>query len=213
MIAVLSACGGVDMTSPTPPATQSNNTPLLRSPAPEGSFNALVNTEANLLNRFYNRDLTVDRTQPSQMPTSGRVTYTGMAAFPQNGRSISAETINGRTTISRPVPDMAARAVLTAGFGNGQISGTIDQFRDRSNTALPGNLALGTASINGTGFSGGTVTGTFPVNGTEQTVQSVGYSGEFAGNTANAVIGSIGFIAPQPGGGSSFESGSFIAVK
>lgn len=187
--------------------------PFLPPTGPAGSFNALLNTEATLLNRFYDTNGRAVATPSAQVPNAGTATFTGTAAFPASGRQLSIQTVNNATSISRSAPQLAARAVMTADFANGNVSGTIDQFRDAANTALPGSLTLGAAAINGARYNGGTVSGTYPVNGTAQTVGNVSHGGTFVGPNADGIAGDIGFIAPTVTGGQQLVTGTLLVGR
>lgn len=204
----LAACGGGGggggVSSPQP---------VLLPQAAAGSFNGFRNTETTLLNRFYNANGQQIRTNSAQMPTTGSTTFTGMAAFSNTSRTTTTTTTNNNVSISRSAPQLAARAVMTADFANGNVSGTIDQFRDAANTALPGTLTLGAAAINGNTYSGNTVTGTYPVNGTAQPVNGLSHSGRFIGTDASGIEGNVGFIGARADGGQELVNGTLIVGR
>lgn len=200
VVLATAACGGGGS---TPPLT----IPLL-SPAPAGSYNALVNTETQLLNQFSDQTGRITRTTAQNMPGTelGSVVYTGTAAFTVAPRPTITESRNGSTIVTRPNPDIAGNLTMNVSFANRDMNGTISQFRDAGNTPLPGTLTLEDAPIVVRDFGTGAVSGTFPVNGTAQNVTSLGYSGNFIGQNANGITGTVGFLAPRFDGGAGQQS-------
>lgn len=208
----LAACGGGGGGGVVVPNSPQ---PTLIPLAAEGSYNGLRNTEATVLNRFYNLNGNPIRTPDAQMPmpTLGSVTYTGMAAFPTRNRTTTVITYDNNTTIRRPAPQIAARATMVADFANGNVSGTIDQFRDRADTALPGSLTLNAAPITGNTYARTTLSGTYPVNGTEQQITGVQHSGRFLGPDACGIEGTIGFFVPRAEGGEQLINGTLFVGR
>lgn len=206
----LAACGGGGGGGVAVPNSPQ---PTLIPLAAEGSYNGLRNTEATVLNRFYNVNGNQIRTPVAQMPTLGSVTYTGMAAFPTRNRTTTVITTNNNTTIRRPAPQIAARATMVADFANGNVSGTIDQFRDNADTALPGSLTLNAAPITGNTYARTTLSGTYPVNGTAQPITGVQHSGRFLGPDASGIEGTIGFRVPRAEGGDQLINGTLFVGR
>jgi len=110
------------------------------------------------------------QTPSGAMPVSGTANYAGTSL------GAVVDGANNLTTF-------AGRLQLTANFGTGAVSGQIDNL---AGTALPlDRITLGTATISGNAFAGGTATALQGVN----TVGTGTHGGRFFGPQANEVAG------------------------
>ncbi|WP_322889053.1 MULTISPECIES: transferrin-binding protein-like solute binding protein [unclassified Yoonia] len=192
-VAALAACGGGG-------GGIGGGGPVLLQPAPAGSFNAFVNDETLFLNEYYSNTLQPIRTQA--MPTGGTAVYTGTAAF-GNGRSTSST--NG--VISRSLPDMTGATTLNANFGTARLNGTITNFRSADNTALPGTITLGNATINGNRIvQSSSVTGTVPLPGGQGNITFGQFNGGFVGQNAAGFDGTLVVFANRSSGGQTLNA-------
>jgi hypothetical protein len=117
----------------------------------------------------------LDSTRTSEMPTSGRATYSGQAAF--------------ATDPDADAPEMMADAALIANFNNERVAGQLSNFRDDENNAIAGTVEIERDRIDGNGFTNN-LSGTLTVDGEAQTVAGTMVS-EFVGPDAGYVVGLI----------------------
>lgn len=189
LVAVLSGCMGSDTVG----------VPDYLSPAPAGSFNALVNVETRFLNTYYDHDFALKQTPASQMPQTGTITYQGAAAFSQESRETNFQSNGRNVVVARTRPAITGRAVLTANFNTDQVSGHIEDFKGADGSDLPGRVTLHAAGITANSYGSGTVAGNFPVEGTATTVTAGGHSGQFVGTDAAGIYGNLTLILPISG--------------
>jgi len=183
------------------------------SPAPAGSFNALVNVETRFLNSYYDHDFVLRQTSASQMPQNGTITYQGAAAFATETRETTFQSNGSDLLVARTLPAITGRAVLTANFTTDQVSGHIGDFQSADGSALPGRVTLQPADITANSYGSGMVAGSFAVDGTATTVTGGGHGGRFVGNDAAGIYGNVTLILPQPSAATTVITGTITVEK
>lgn len=188
-IIALSACGGGGGSSTSKPVSTK---PAVTTPAtskPAASYSALlaefvdISREYNVTSPYFS-----DTTNNSQMPTSGKATYTGVGAYKPN--SIPRDE----------VAPLFGKAVLKADFKADKLTGKVTDFK-----AAPGHRTTGgtlnvDTDIVGTN-STGRMTGNLNLDGRDVTIDEEAL-GLFYGDNADAV-GIISGRALTPGSGHS----------
>ncbi|MGR3320880.1 MAG: transferrin-binding protein-like solute binding protein [Pseudooceanicola sp.] len=161
-----------------------------------GSYEALGQEALALSERTESYDPTLLLT----MPDSGRVTYSGIAAFAD-------------LPIAGPEPEnVAGRAEVTADFAANAMTGTLSEFVTESERAVGGTLALRNGVISGN-TAEGDVSGQL-----SSSYATLNVDGEFlaqfgglGGVGADAVAGIMSIDATSSRGGTTTTEGVFLA--
>lgn len=151
-------------------------------------------------------------TAATNMPTTGSASYVGVAQASGLQKNAGESADNSEIALIDGV------ATLSADFGAGTLSGTLDQFENEDDGSSAGvELNIAGAVIAGTGYSGGTITikeaGTTTdiITGITSRLNG-GFYGDAAGETAGA-FNLTGTLTDDAGGGDIAIIGGFQATK
>lgn len=151
---------------------------------------------------------------------------TALATLPTatySGRlQVRAAPTTGFNDYNNDVTTVRGDASLTANFGSGTVAGNVTNLGIRapnninptgSYAGVAGNLTLGTANINGNGFTGG-MSGDADFNANIATLDaSSTYSGTFFGPAAEEVAGGVNMTGTAAGGGAFIGEGYLQLFK
>ncbi len=149
----------------------------------------------------------VDPTAPMDVPTSGSVTYTGLATFGFFAESSNGDGVGG---------DMS----VEVDFADDEVTGQIDDFYSRDGDAREGQLNLSDGQlirVSGGAILAANVSGTLDIVSGVKDLDGT-LTGAFAGEDADYIAGSIDVSYPlQLGGGGGVIDvdldGGFIVEK
>ena len=139
-----------------------------------GDSQANFSTMESRGNALINKIEDQSATPVNSMPTTGTATYSGIAGF--------APSINDEIQV-------LSEASLTANFGASTIAGSLTNFRDYENTAIPGTVSIQSGVISGNQF-GADLTGSLTVDGAAAPVNGT-IDGGFVGASGSLIAGII----------------------
>lgn len=140
------------------------------------SFVDMAQEGQTLIGKYWSAGLTPF----ANMPTNGKATYTGVAAY--------SDVLNAKYIVENA--EVVSKVTLNADFAADEISGKLDNFRDYENKAIAGAVDIKNGKIQGNTIKAD-LSGQINVTGQGNSSVNGSLAGGFAGPNADAIIGGL----------------------